>query len=124
MCELVHKVLIVHRLKCVHPPYLIDSCEVSEEVLGTTEQGLIVRTNHQVPNVSLGAKGIQQQFLPVGQAKRRQHHKVILISHQEGGDGQGLRRLVCACGSEVEGEGGEKTKCRRRQKETQKKKEQ
>lgn len=97
------------RLGCVHPPYLIDSCEVSEEVLGTTLQGLIVRTNHQVPNVSLGAEGIQQQFLPVGQGKRRQHHKVILISHQEGGDGQGLRGLVCACGSEVEGEGeGEK----------------
>lgn len=38
--------------------YLVDSSEVSEEVLGTAEQGLIVRTNYQVPDVPLGAKGI------------------------------------------------------------------
>lgn len=86
--------------------YLVDSCEVSEEALGTAEQGLVVRTNHQVPNVPLGAEGIQQQFLPVGQTKRRQYHKVILITHQEGGNGQGLRGLVSACGSGVEGGGG------------------
>lgn len=88
--------------------YLIDSCEVSEEALSATQQGLIVRTNHQVPDVSLGAKRIQQQFLPVGQTKRRQYHKVILITHQEGGDGQRLWGFVCACGREVRGGGGER----------------
>lgn len=51
-------------------PYLVDGGEVSEEALGAAEQGLVVRTNHQVPNVPLGAKGIQQQFLPVGQTER------------------------------------------------------
>lgn len=61
--------------------YLIDSSEVSEEALGTTEQSLVVRTNHQVPNIPLGAKGIEQQFLPVGQTKWRQYNKVILIPH-------------------------------------------
>lgn len=68
-------------------PYLVDSCEVSEEALGATEQRLVVRTHHQIPDVPLRAKGIQQQFLPVGQTERGQHHKVIFIPHQEGGDG-------------------------------------
>lgn len=86
--------------------YLVDSGEVSEEALGTAEQGFVVRTNHQVPDVPLGAEGIQQEFLPVRQTERRQHHKVVLITHQEGGNGQGLWGLVCACRSEVEGGGG------------------
>lgn len=85
--------------------YLIDSCEISEEALGVTEQRLTVRTNHQVTDVPLGAKRIKQQLLPVGQTKRRQHHKVVLIAHQKGGDGQRLRGLVCTCWSQVEGEG-------------------
>lgn len=38
--------------------YLVNSSEVSEEALGAAKQGLIVRTNNQVPNVALGAKGI------------------------------------------------------------------
>lgn len=82
--------------------YLVDSCEISEEALGVTEQRLTVRTNHQVTDVPLGAKRIKQQFLPVGQTKRRQHHKVVLIAHQEGGDGQRLRGLVCTCWKERE----------------------
>lgn len=77
--------------------YLVDSREISEEALGIAEQSLTVRTNHQVTDVPLGAKRIKQQFFPVGQTKRRQHHKVILIPHQESGDGQRLRGLICTC---------------------------
>ncbi len=115
---------LTFRVTCLQPPYLVDSGEVSEEALCTTEQGLAVRTNHQVSNVSLGAEGIQQQFFPVGQTKRRQHHKVVLITHQEGGDGQGLWGLVCACGSDVEG-GGEREEnhVRRRGRKTKQKEE-
>lgn len=75
-----------HR-KWTFNPYLINSGEVSEEGLGATEQSLVVRTNNQIADVPLGAEGIQQQLLPVGQTKWRQYHKVILITHQEGGDG-------------------------------------
>lgn len=77
------------------PLYLIDSCEVSEEALGATVQGLGVGANHQVANVPLGTEWIQQQFLPVWQTKRRQYHKVILITHQKGGNGQWLWGFVC-----------------------------
>lgn len=77
--------------------YLVDSREIPEEALGIAEQSLTVRTNHQVTDVPLGAKRIKQQFLPVGQTKRRQHHKVILIPHQESGDGQRFRGLICTC---------------------------
>lgn len=77
--------------------YLVDSREIPEEALGIAEQSLTVRTNHQVTDVPLGAKRIKQQFLPVGQTKWRQHHKVILIPHQESGDGQRFRGLICTC---------------------------
>lgn len=87
-------------------PYLIDGSEVSKETFGATEQGLIIRTNDQVTDVSLGAKRIKQQFLPVGQSKRREHQKVVLVTHQEGWDGQGLRRLVCAFQTERREKGG------------------
>lgn len=77
--------------------YLVDSREISEEALGIAEQSLTVGTNHQVTDVPLGAERIKQQLLPVGQTKRRQHHKVILIAHQESGDGQRLRGLIRTC---------------------------
>lgn len=77
-------------------PYLVDGGEVPEEVLSPLEQGLVVGTDHQIANVPVRAEGVQQQLLPVGQAEGRQHHKVILITHQEGRDGQRLRRLICA----------------------------
>lgn len=67
--------------------YLVDSCEITKEALCIGEKSLVVRTNHQVTNVPLGAKRIEQQFLPVGQAEWRQHDKVILIPHQKRGDG-------------------------------------
>lgn len=77
--------------------YLIDSREIAEEALCIAEQSLVVRTNHDVTDVPLGAERIKQQFLPVGQPKRRQHHKVILIAHQKSGNGQRLRGLICTC---------------------------
>lgn len=102
-----------HRVVCtlLQTLYLVNSCEVTEEALGAAEQSLVVRTNHQVPDVPLGAEGIQQQFLPVGQTEGRQHHKVVLITHQEGGNGQRLWGLVCACGRKEE-RGGERGETR------------
>lgn len=76
--------------------YLVRGHKVLEEALSPTEQSLILRTDDYISHVPVRAEGVQQQLLPVGQAEGRQHHKVILITHQEGRDGQGLRRLICA----------------------------
>ena len=80
---------------CV-PAYLIRSRKVLEEALSPTEQSLILGTDDYISHVPVGAEGVQQQLFPVRQAEGRQHHKVILIPHQEGRDGEGLWRLVSA----------------------------
>lgn len=82
--------------------YLVNGCEVSEEAFGAAEHGFAVGANHQVPNVPLGAVRVQQKLFPVRQTERREHHEVVLVAHQEGGDGQRLWRLICACGWEKE----------------------
>ena len=94
--EIEKNILTYLVLKTTKHTHLIDRCQLLEEALGSAEQGVTVGTHHQVAHVPLRAERVQQQLLPVGQAEGRQHHKVILVAHQERGDGQGLRRLIRA----------------------------
>lgn len=84
------------RVKVLPGPHLIHSTQIFKEDLGPVEQSLIFWADDDVTNVSLGAKRIQKKFLPVRQTKRRQNHKVVLVAHQEGGNGQRFRRLISA----------------------------
>lgn len=80
--------------------YLIHSTQIFEEGLCSAEQSFIFWADDNISHISLGAKWIQEKLLPVGQPKRRQHHKIVLITHQKGGDGQRLWRLICSCSDE------------------------